>query len=224
MTLARAILSTLASALVFAGCSSSGPILAADQAGALRCCFGGVAHRCGNVAAQDHCNAGIDTLDCAKTAEICGVGPADAAATNDPPDGSRTPIDAQIPAEAAAPIDVAKKTVGALCADSSECEGELCLTGGGGSAGFCSKTCAVSRDCPSGFRCDYLEKLGIRACIQIGEKRLGEPCIGGEECESGICTGVDGSRFCSKGCASAAECPAGWSCVTISSGMKRCVQ
>jgi hypothetical protein len=215
LRLVFALLSSLAVA-----CSTGASSIPSDPSSSLRCCNSGVVHRCANVAAQDRCNAGLDTIDCTKTAEICGT---------TRPDGG----DGRQPEEApeAGPPDVdpadtisAKKSFGAVCGDKSECEDELCLTIGNGTAGTCSRACTGPSDCPARHGCELVSGLGIRACLAKGEKRIGDPCRSQFECESSICIGNEKDAYCSIGCALPSECPVGWSCAVIGSGVRYCVR
>jgi hypothetical protein len=197
------------------GCSSGSTVVPSDQPStALRCCAGGAVHLCANTAAQDRCNAGVDTVDCTKTAEVCGA-PA--------PDAGPTPEDA-LPSPETTPVVPPKKAFGALCNAPEECQGELCLTMDNGTAGTCNKSCTTEGDCPSRHICEFATKLGIRVCIAKGDKRIGDPCVSQYDCESTVCLKSDTTAFCSKGCALAEECPPGWTCSVIGSGGRFCLR
>ena len=113
-----------------------------------------------------------------------------------------------------------------LCLADSECgPGNKCLDPGTG-AKFCSKTCAQSTDCPSGFSCSNLGTTS--QCIGTcgADKCAGATCPSGQTCNpnTGTCngpgTGVDGGG--SGGACGASSCPQCYSCDT-SSGSPQCV-
>jgi hypothetical protein len=212
----------LSASFAFFGCSSQTSMPVEQEIGTLRCCNGGVVYQCANVAAQDRCNAGSDTVDCTKTSETCGGGGAsDAGGTTDmgSTDTGSADTGAKVP-ETGTP----KKPFGALCGDPSDCEDGLCLTIGAGTTGTCSRPCAGVSDCPTKHVCELVGKLGIRACVAKGEKKIGEPCANQFDCESMICIGTETDAYCTAGCAISSECPAGWTCAVISGGGKYCVR
>jgi hypothetical protein len=92
--------------------------------------------------------------------------------------------------------------------------------------GFCSKVCITRSDCPSRFLCELQTKIGAKVCIPQGEKQLGETCTLAVDCESGLCltTGSATLGYCTAQCTVPAECPANWTCATVSGASGRFCQ
>jgi hypothetical protein len=207
----------LASVLACSGASetrvtdTSGSSSSAKEEG-LPCCHGGFIYRCASEEALGRCadESAADTTDCMKTSTTCG------AAGQTSEGETSTAADAQAP----------KKKTGATCGDEAECEGGLCLAVNGSKSGFCSVECVRSTDCPSNYRCDLLAS-GTKACMPIGEAKIGEACARSMDCESNICLqrGEAAVGYCSATCTVPGDCPLGWACgyVTGFSG-KVCAQ
>ena len=111
-------------------------------------------------------------------------------------------IDAFIPVGAGAYID--------RCIVATDCASGLCEADRGGTH-FCSRSCATDLECAH-----------EHVCAAVGSRRVclpddtGAPCSTGapERCTLGLCLGTPGGGQCTRPCASAAECPAGFACTT----------
>jgi hypothetical protein len=104
-------------------------------------------------------------------------------------------------------------------------------TGQGGAGGMpapvmaCSeigaKDCFSSFDCPDAQdRCENrgTADLAVPCCVKgaRGPGKLGDPCVGENDCASALCVGDAPNYHCTDRCQSAAECPASLpKCITI---------
>ena len=150
-----------------------------------------------------------------------GAAVSDAAAAPDVPvaplpDAREVP-DAMVPIDGAPAAD-ATPTGGYLdrCTSPGQCVSGLCVADVGGSH-FCSRTCGSSAECASEHVCGPEGH-----CVPDD---TGGPCSTAtpETCALGLCLGIPGgAASCTRPCASAAECPSGFACTTVSS-MKVCV-
>ena len=132
------------------------------------------------------------------------------------PDAGGPPTDA--PDSAGNDAAVVAGQFGAPCKSNADCDSAVCLPGPNGD--FCSKTCAD--DCPTGFSCKA-KQVGTDLtylCVPAFGS-LCDPCVSVADCNGpqevgNLCIpiGNDGS-FCGSKCAQAADCPAGYSCNTV---------
>ncbi len=103
------------------------------------------------------------------------------------------------------------------CTSPGNCVSGLCETDVGGSM-FCSKSCTTDAQCAHEHLC-----MGSK-CIPDD---TGAPCSVGtpETCNRDLCLGAgDGTGQCTKPCAAASECPAGYACTTAGGSItKICV-
>ncbi|MDY0059728.1 MAG: hypothetical protein RBU45_07970 [Myxococcota bacterium] len=112
------------------------------------------------------------------------------------------------------PLEVITATRGSLCQEMS------CTTGAAGPK--CSAACkpegysadgrALSRDCDRGEQCSFPGDLYIPTCALPGPRTLGEECLHGYECETGICMCANhpcaSSRsICTRVCLADGDCP-----------------
>jgi len=196
---------------------SSGLNVAEPAPASLSCCRGGVIYKCSNEEALDHCSTAGDTTNCAKTVMACGDD--GKVPTDPPPDAGPPPPDTTPPPTDTTPPPPAKKDVGEKCTAEADCAGGYCLVFGTGSSGFCSKACGTGSDCPSKYRCELMSSGGVKVCVPMGDKKLGETCTYNLDCASDLCVVVGSATtgYCTAPCTVAAECPAGWSCDRIGS-------
>jgi MYXO-CTERM domain-containing protein len=97
---------------------------------------------------------------------------------------------------------------GEACEDHGECVSMICVgTQGGG--GFCTELCDQAGDCPDGAGCQETTN-GQGVCVpREGDGQYGDPCDGGQDCDSELCLD-DGQRsFCSERCSDLGDCPPG---------------
>lgn len=102
------------------------------------------------------------------------------------------------------------------CTRAGDCASGLCTADRGGTS-FCTRTCATDLECAH----EHLCVAGT--CLPDD---TGEPCSVGtpESCSAGLCLGSGAGGACTRTCASASECPAGYACTRAGgSSMKICV-
>lgn len=94
------------------------------------------------------------------------------------------------------------------CTAARDCASGLCALDRGGTH-FCTRTCTSDVQCAHEHVCASTPSGGV--CIPDD---TGAPCSVGspETCALGLCLGSGGGGHCTRPCASAAECPAGYAC------------
>ena len=111
--------------------------------------------------------------------------------------------------------------VGDPCGPDGECaDGNFCV-GRQGEDPFCTRQCGGG--CPEGWACERVQfNNGRSADICLPEEEgsgggagVGEPCDGGQDCESGICLDDGRESYCSQFCQDDANCPEGAECVPL---------
>ncbi len=115
-------------------------------------------------------------------------------------------------------LDVADEC-SVVCADDGDCGvGQICSTYNvpNNTLGFCIRGCTNNADCQNGNICtingDTRENAIDTVCEQVvGAKDLGETCVNGSECETGICLTTTLFRT-GASCTTAANCNAGEVC------------
>jgi hypothetical protein len=130
------------------------------------------------------------------------------------PDGSAPPVDASGPGMDAGPTTGTRAYLD-RCTSPSDCASGLCEADTGGTS-FCSKTCSTHAQCASEQVCDG----GI--CVPDD---TGTPCTSASTCTLDLCVGsaATGLGRCTRGCSSAADCPAGAAC-SDAGGTHVCVE
>lgn len=100
----------------------------------------------------------------------------------------------------------AKRSLGEPC----QSDGDCATTAGCADDGFGVKRCTepcLEGACTKGFLCEGGK------CVRGGGFALGERCRAPEECQSNQCADFGGAdNFCTNGCATAADCGAGFDC------------
>ncbi len=105
--------------------------------------------------------------------------------------------------------------VGQPCESSGDCLADICIQGQD-STSFCSISCHVHDDCPSGFFCTFWDDSrcypGQRPPPCSSDEECG-PC---QECDKGLCLQVDGCVLCNDddGCGPCQRCDAG-QCISV---------
>jgi hypothetical protein len=96
--------------------------------------------------------------------------------------------------------------LGQPCAADTDCDTLVC------SDGLCGIPCIPGgvTGCPEGLVCQTGTRAGCGTCAMAG--MTGDACMTVEDCESRICAMRGDVSFCTAPCASAAECPEGFSC------------
>ena len=103
------------------------------------------------------------------------------------------------------------------CTADTDCASGRCVDDHG-STRFCSRACASDLECAHEHLCSA---AGV--CVHDD---TGAPCsiATPATCADGACLGTAGGASCTRDCASAAECPAGYACTTVdTSGRRVCV-
>lgn len=98
----------------------------------------------------------------------------------------------------------------------------VCLNGFNQTAGYCTCTCSVAADCPSGFGCSRIGDTGDPTrpgvCIPFAGETCPESDRGVEQCLSTTCL-VDEDditlNICTSFCLRADDCPADYDCVSV---------
>jgi hypothetical protein len=218
----------VASTAACSGAGDSGIASSASSSKGLPCCHQGYIYQCASDAALNRCadTAADDTTDCTKTSTTCGGASSGGASSSGSSGASSSSGGSSSGSSGASSSSsssssggaAAKKKTGDKCVAESECQGDLCLVYGAGSAGFCSNACATSTDCPSKFRCELADKLGSKVCVPQGEKLIGETCSYNMDCASNLCLTVGGAAlgYCTGQCNVPADCPATWTCSAVS--------
>jgi V8-like Glu-specific endopeptidase len=113
------------------------------------------------------------------------------------------------------------KLFGAPCTANSECESGRCVSSLDNS--YCSRSCTVATDCPSGFECASeicVAKSGGLAPGSPSNGAFGKPCKGPQDCVSALCAQnpATGPNFCTSTCSvEQNNCPDGTVCHPTSS-------
>lgn len=201
---------------VATGCSGAGSSGitgsgAGTSADGLPCCHDGYIYKCASESALNACSDRTkdETTDCTKTSTACGGG----TQPPTPPPGPTS--SASSTGTSPPPPPPPKSKTGEKCNDPSQCEGDQCLVFGAGTAGFCSNVCASNSQCPTQFRCQLAEKLGVKVCVPFGEAKLGDSCALGADCASGLCFTGGGVGYCSATCNVPADCGLNWQCAPV---------
>ena len=94
---------------------------------------------------------------------------------------------------------------GETCATATDCRGGTsCIDDEG--AMYCARSCAGGEACPDGSHC----RAG--SCVRGGLEPDGDPCVGNEDCQSGVCASQGDASFCTSSCSAADPCGAGLTC------------
>ena len=132
-------------------------------------------------------------------------------------------------------VPVGTKELGEECATDYDCIDELAFCQAvSGSGGYCAVQCddPANNDCPEGLECMGYQNSSKGVCLPPGggggTKQVGEPCQGGQECESLLCVSSPGSNggICQQGCTPGndATCPSGQTCSPLSgAGLGVCI-
>ena len=128
-----------------------------------------------------------------------------------------------------------KKPIGGSCNKNTDCGSQVCV--GMTSGGYCSRACATTTQCPSGFSCSN------QVCVKGGSTGnngnnnnnnggtgakggYGDSCTGASSCTTGLCAqdGVTQKRFCTAFCDinAANSCSAGSACQPAGGGKAVC--
>ncbi len=95
----------------------------------------------------------------------------------------------------------------AACSVDTDCDSLVCADG------RCAIPCVpggVSTACPEGLTCQTGTRAGCGTCAMAGT--TGDACETVEDCESRICALRGDISFCTAPCATADDCPAGFTC------------
>jgi hypothetical protein len=109
------------------------------------------------------------------------------------------------------------------CADASQCDSGVCVTGAGAAEGFCSSLCDAATGCPSGAECVAVDAENS-VCVPGeqpggGDGQLGDACSEGSQCASGLCATDDsGNGICTEECDGLLDCADGFSCEPVDGG------
>jgi hypothetical protein len=98
------------------------------------------------------------------------------------------------------------KSYGQPCEEYDECESLYCKSAGALTDPFCTYQCENKYDCPDYDPCTY----GI--CIPPGPGGFGEQCDQHPDCQTGLCKGSGGSKYCTMFCDSDGDCPLDTDC------------
>jgi len=116
-------------------------------------------------------------------------------------------------------------------------------------SGSCIESCMSDSDCRTGYGCFDMDADGVNECLPEGNRSIGKACDGFQDCAgrenaacapdpdfpggycvqdcetSGVCPGNDvcvpltSGSFCFDGCASSADCRAGYTCGSPGNGL-----
>ncbi|MCB9729174.1 MAG: matrixin family metalloprotease [Deltaproteobacteria bacterium] len=118
----------------------------------------------------------------------------------------------------------ATKAIGEACANSAECQSQLCVSGSTGA--FCRQACSGASGCPTGQTCSPLPSTSIGACTDATpvtpKKELGETCQSQTECASNLCASDGASFRCTQPCTTVLQCGQGQACSALSGGGGGC--
>ena len=113
------------------------------------------------------------------------------------------------------PIELTEKPLGALCISGAECESSICASSSNPSAwGQACSECSEDSDCPGDQVCgasgaetrSFLSPY--RACVDAASQAIGQRCISGAECGTGVCC----NGICSE-CCTGADCEGEVACL-----------
>jgi len=131
------------------------------------------------------------------------------------------------------PGTAAKKENGTSCSQSSDCKSGMCFPTPGTDKKICRDSCSPSApSCPANFKCVALPgdttgtKGGCLPATVLPEKSDGVACSGAWECKSNYCyyDSEMGLSTCRSLCNPASpSCPAGTTCLTLTSGVGACL-
>jgi hypothetical protein len=119
-----------------------------------------------------------------------------------------------------------QKNIGEPCTYSTDCKSLLCVGESGGSV--CRQICYNASECPAGEACMPLQGVNYGACYPDSGtnpntgKEVGETCVGGSECKSGLCAGSNNIYLCTKPCINTSQCPENYECVDLTGGGGGC--
>ncbi len=126
---------------------------------------------------------------------------------------------------------VPKKKLGEACKAHAECASTLCAMVG--DKGVCTQICDTrTPNCPSGFICEAVDDQGVKGVCLVGstppppppgKKKLGDPCQGHDECDSGLCASQGDKTFCTKSCTPGDGTCGGLECLDVGGGQHLCV-
>ncbi|HVE83653.1 MAG TPA: matrixin family metalloprotease [Myxococcales bacterium] len=119
--------------------------------------------------------------------------------------------------------------IGTFCARDQDCSGTypFCRAPAGTTTTtkICTRECNA-QDCPSGYTCQASSPAGTtgQACLlKPGSADLCRFCTSDQECSTGLCAYDDqGHRWCTTTCQQAADCGAGYQCVTAGPTLTVC--
>lgn len=107
------------------------------------------------------------------------------------------------------------QAIGAPCGVEEHCAGRRCISDAQNPEGYCSKTCSVATDCPSGFECSA---SGECSKVQLPTANEGQDCTPGQTyCSGGrlTCEALEGKQpKCHRVCLVDDDCSGTESCVT----------
>jgi MYXO-CTERM domain-containing protein len=111
------------------------------------------------------------------------------------------------------------RPLGDRCEGNDDCSSTICAARGDET--FCTQLCDADAPCPEGF-----------SCMPAGDQSVCVPDLGGvdadcmvdADCLSGVCTTEHGGSYCTRPCATASECPGGFSCGATDSDPSVCVR
>ncbi|MEZ4459718.1 MAG: hypothetical protein R3E66_08290 [bacterium] len=146
-------------------------------------------------------------------------------------------------------------TIGSACAGRWECAGGVeglclpwpggyCITsctndavcGAGAHCGFvdssngigsCASNCAADTECRVGYACYDADNDGIKECVPLGTRAVGQPCNGFQECdgrERAACVAGGGFKdgYCLQDCSQTNTCPIGSTCIPVEGNEAYC--
>ncbi len=111
------------------------------------------------------------------------------------------------------------RALGDRCDGNQDCASSMCAQQG--ERTFCTQLCDGASGCPDGFSCTPTGDQSV--CVpDLGGLDTG--CTTDPDCLSGICTSEHGGTYCTRRCASAADCPDGFSCGATDTDPSVCVR
>lgn len=103
-------------------------------------------------------------------------------------------------------ILIGTRALGERCAADGECLSGECFADVGRS--YCSRTCTADGNCAPGWHC----RDGM--CASGGRGEVGDRCVSNGDCAAErFCAHLPPDDWCTRFCASAADCPTGMDCV-----------
>jgi MYXO-CTERM domain-containing protein len=108
----------------------------------------------------------------------------------------------------------APRGLGESCEADDECQSTSCLLEAGD--GYCSRGCSTDDDCGAGYHCRVMEDASANVCVRGDRGGAGQNCIDNLDCGEGLFCAERGSdAWCTRFCASDADCPTAFSCVDV---------